>query len=329
MIKKPFLGLLKPRLEYDIGTHAPFWHDRSSLSAKHFHIMLAATLAIIPGFVQYGGCAVAVVCFSVSTAMIWEMIFNKIKKQPVTIGDGNAALIGLLLAMMVPATTPWWAVLSETFLAIVIGKQILRGLGGNPFNPVVISMVILSFSWKEIFDFNETLLSYDFHFTMAYPLASLKAFGPDSISSFSTTDLLMGRQTGGIGSTCGIALLIGGLYLIVRGFIRWEISFSFLAGVFVTALLFTLFGEEGKYAGPLFHLFTGYTLIGAFYLATENASSPATFIPMLLYGAGCGILTIVIRNIDLYVDGVILSLFLMNLANLLFHKIRPKAVGGA
>ncbi len=310
-----------------IVSHAPFWHDGSSLSTKHYHIMLAATLAVIPGFVQYGGPAVAVVCFSIATAMIWEMIINKIAKQPVTIGDGNAALIGLLLAMMIPATTPWWAVLTGTFLAIVIGKQIFGGLGGNPFNPVVVSMAILSLSWKGIFDFNEALLPYDFHFTMAYPLASLKAFGPDSISSFSIADLLIGRQVGGIGSTCGIALLIGGLYLIVRGFIRWEISFSFLAGVFVTAFLFTLFGEEGKYAGPLFHIFTGYTLIGAFYLATEDSSSPVNFFPMLLYGAGCGIMTILIRNIGAYVDGVILSIFLMNLANPLIDKIRPKALG--
>jgi len=310
-----------------IVSHAPFWHDGSSLSTKHYHIMLAATLAVIPGFVQYGGPAAAVVCFSIATAMIWELIINKIAKKPVTIGDGNAALIGLLLAMMIPATTPWWAVLTGTFLAIVIGKQIFGGVGGNPFNPVVVSMAILSLSWKGIFDFNEALLPYDFHFTMAYPLASLKAFGPDSISSFSITDLLIGRQVGGIGSTCGIALLIGGLYLIVRGFIRWEISFSFLAGVFVTAFLFTLFGEEGKYAGPLFHIFTGYTLIGAIYLATEDSSSPVNFIPMLLYGAGCGIMTILIRNIGAYVDGVVLAIFLMNLVNPLIDKIRPKALG--
>ncbi|MFH2064096.1 MAG: RnfABCDGE type electron transport complex subunit D [Pseudomonadota bacterium] len=310
-----------------VVSHAPFWHDGSSLSTRHYHIMLAAIPAVIPGFIQYGGRAVAVVCFSIATAMIWEMVVNKIAKLPVSIGDGNAALIGLLLAMMIPATTPWWTVLVGTLIAVVIGKQIFGGLGANPFNPVMVAMAILSLSWKGIFDFNEALLSYDFDFTMAYPLASLKAFGPDSISSFSMADLLMGRQTGGIGSTCGIAIIIGGLYLIARGFIRWEISVSFLGGVFITALLFVLFGEEGKYAGPIFHLFTGYTLIGAFYLATEDASSPVNFIPMLIYGAGCGIMTILIRNIGAYVDGVVLSILLMNLANPLIDKIRPKALG--
>jgi electron transport complex protein RnfD len=310
-----------------IVSHAPFWHDGSSISTKHFHIMLAAMLAVIPGFAQYGGRAVAVVCFSIATAMIWEIIINRIAKRPVSIGDGNAALIGLLFAMMVPATTPWWGVLVGTMVAVVIGKQIFGGLGGNPFNPVVVSIAILSLSWKGMFDFNEALLIYDFDYTMIYPLAALKAFGPDSISSFSITDLFMGRQTGGIGSTCGIALIIGGIYLAARGFIRWEISVSFIIGILVTALLFTMFGEEGKYAEPLFHLFTGYTLIGAIYLATEDSSSPVNFIPMLIYGAGCGIMAILIRNIGAYVDGVVLAILLMNIANPLFDKIRPKALG--
>ncbi|MFO7560119.1 MAG: RnfABCDGE type electron transport complex subunit D [Desulfobacterales bacterium] len=310
-----------------IVSHAPFWHDGSSISTKNYHIMLAAMLSVIPGFLQYGGPAVAVVSFSIATAMIWELIINQVSKRPVSIGDGNAALIGLLFAMMIPATTPWWGVLVGTMVAVVIGKQIYGGLGGNPFNPVLISIAILSFSWKGMFDFDEALLAYDFDFNMIYPLAALKAFGPDSVSTFSTADLLMGRQIGGIGSTCGIAIIVGGLYLIVRGFVRWEISVSFIAGIFITALLFTMFGEEGKYAGPLFHLFTGYTLIGAFYLATEDSSSPVNFIPMLIYGAGCGIMTILIRNIGAYVDGVVLAILLMNIANPLLDKIRPKALG--
>jgi len=310
-----------------IVSHAPFWQDGSSISTKNYHIMLEAMLPDIPGILQYGGPAVAVVCFSIATAMIWELIINRISKRPVSIGDGNAAMIGLIFAMMVPATTPWWGVLVGTMVAVVIGKQIYGGLGGNPFNPVLVSIAILSLSWKGMFDFDEALLAYDFDHTMIYPLAALKAFGPDSVSSFSSVDLLMGRQIGGIGSTCGIAIIIGGIYLIARGFIRWEISVSFIAGIFITALLFTMFGEEGKYAGPLFHLLTGYTLIGAFYLATEDSSSPVNFIPMLIYGAGCGVMTILIRNIGAYVDGVVLAILLMNIVNPLLDKIRPKALG--
>ena len=121
--------------------------------------------------------------------------------------------------------------------------------------------------------------------------------------------------------------MAGGLYLMLRGFIRWEISLSFLAGIFVTALLFKFFDASGQYEGPLFHLLTGYTLIGAFFLATEDSSSPVNFIPMLIYGAGCGVMTILIRNFGAYVDGVVFAILFMNLVNPLVDKLRPKALG--
>jgi electron transport complex protein RnfD len=130
-----------------------------------------------------------------------------------------------------------------------------------------------------------------------------------------------------VGSTFGLGLTVGGLYLILRGYIRWEISLSFLAGVFVTALLFNILGEAGKYAGPFFHLFTGYTLVAAFFLVPEDSSSPVNFIPMLLFGALAGLLTVLIRNVGAYVDGVPFSILLINLANPLLDKIRPKAIG--
>lgn len=308
-------------------SHAPFWHDGSSLSERTSHIILAAMLPVLAGFYHYGLPAVAVVSLSVSTAVLWELLMNKITRRTVSIGDGNAALIGLLFAMLIPATTPWWMVVTGTFVAVVIGKQIFGGMGANPFNPVLVGIAILMLSWKDFFDFNEALVNYNFNFEMAYPLAILKHFGPSAIESFSITDLLLGCQTGGIGSTFGIGIILGGIYLIYRGFIRWEISVSFLAGIFVTALLFRLFGSPDQYAGPWFHLFTGYTLIGAFFLATEDSSSPVNFIPMLIHGAGCGIMTVLIRNIGLYVDGVVFAILLMNICNPLIDRIRPKAIG--
>lgn len=289
--------------------------------------MAAAMLAVIPGIYHYGASAVGVVCLSISSAMLWELLFNRIAKRPVSIGDGNAAMVGLIFAMLIPAATPWWAVVTGTFVAIIIGKQIYGGIGANPFNPALIGLAILSLSWKDHFDFNEALLTYDLPFSMLYPLAALKSFGAGAIASFSPLDLFLGRQSGGIGATCGLALLIGGLYLIIRGFIRWEISVSYLAGVFLSALLFQFFGAPGQYAGPLFHLFTGYTMIAAFYLATEDSSSPVYFYPMLIYGAAAGIMTVLIRNIGAYVDGVVFAILLMNLVNPLIDKIRPKAIG--
>jgi electron transport complex protein RnfD len=113
---------------------------------------------------------------------------------------------------------------------------------------------------------------------------------------------------------------------MAKRYIRWEISLSFLAGIYLTALAFHM-AAPAQYAGPLFHLLTGYTLVGAFFLLPESASSPVNPIPMLIYGAGAGFLAMLIRNIGSYHDGVLLAVLLMNLVNPLLDKIRPKALG--
>ena len=309
-----------------IVSHAPFCHDGSSISVRSYHMMIAALPAVLFGFFQYGINAVGVVALSISFAIIWELAINKVTKRSISIGDGNAALIGLLFAMLLPATSPWWLIITGTFVAVVIGKHIFGGIGGNPFNPVLIGLAILMVSWKDFFDFDQALLNYDLGFAMVYPLAAFKHLGTPGIEAFSTGGLLLGQQSGGIGATFGLGLILGGIYLIVRGFIRWEISISFLAGIFITALLFNL-NNPTLYAGPLFHLFTGYTLIGAFFLASEDSSSPVNFIPMLIYGAGAGIMTVLVRNWGSYVDGVVFAILLMNLINPIVDKIRPKALG--
>ena len=288
---------------------------------------MAATLpALVMGIVQYGLPALGVIAFSVSCAMFWELLMNKAMKRPSSIDNGDAALIGLLFAMMLPATTPWWAVLVGTFVAVVVGKQIFGGIGCNPLNPVLVAMAILMLSWKGLLDFNEALVSYDLGFNMFYPLTAVKHFGTRALSDYSIAGLFLGQQPGGIGSAFGLGLIIGGAYLILRGFIRWEISISFLVGIIIAALLFNL-ADPDKYSGPMLHLFSGYTLLGAFFLATEDSSSPVNLVPMLIYGAGAGVLTILIRNLGVFVDGVVFSILIMNIANPLLDKIRPKAMG--
>jgi electron transport complex protein RnfD len=309
-----------------IVSHAPFWHYGSNINERSYHTMLAALPAVMLGVFQYGLPALAVVALSVSTSIFWEWAFSAVTKRPNTVGDGNAALIGLLLAMLIPAATPWWAVLTATFIAIIICKQIFGGIGGNSFNPVALTLALLVFSWKDIFDFDSALVDYDLGFIMYHPLVALKAFGTNAISDFSIGDLLLGRQVGGIGSTFGLGLIVGGIYLILRGFIRWEIAVSFLVGILVSATLFHL-ADPTRFAGPLFHLLTGYTLIGAFFLATEDSSSPVNFIPMLIYGAAGGIVTVIIRSIGADADGVVYAILVINMFNPLLDKIRPKALG--
>ena len=309
-----------------VVAHAPYWHDGSKISTKNYHIMLAALPAVLMGISHYGAPALGVIALAMACAMIWELIMNVAMRKPFSIGDGSAAVTGLLLGMLMPATAPWWVIALGTFIAIIVGKQIFGGIGFNPLNPPLLALAMLVISFKGVFDFDEALRHYDLGFIMTYPLADLKYFGTEAISKFSLGDLIMGRQSGAIGSTFGLGLTVGGLYLILRGYIRWEISLSFLAGVFITALLFNL-ADSAKYAGPMFHLFTGYTLIAAFFLVPEDSSSPANFIPMLLFGVLAGLMTVLIRNIGAYVDGVPFSILLLNLANPLLDKIRPKAIG--
>jgi electron transport complex protein RnfD len=309
-----------------IVSHAPFWHNGNRVTVRSYHTILAALPAVILGINYFGIPALRVMCLAVASAMIWELVVTLVSRRPITIGDGNAALIGVVLGMLMPATMPWWAVITGTFVAIVIGKEIFGGIGSNAFNAAAVAVAILMISWKDLFDFDGMLLNYDLEFAAAYPIAAAKHFGAEGIRSFNLWDLFIGKQIGGIGATFGLGLVLGGVYLIIRGFIRWEIPVAFLAGIYLTALIFHMI-DPARFVSPAFHLVTGYTLIGAFFLATEDSSSPVNFVPMLIYGAAGGIMTVLIRNVGVYVDGVIMAVLVINLIHPLLDKIRPKALG--
>jgi Na+-translocating ferredoxin:NAD+ oxidoreductase subunit D len=309
-----------------IVSHAPFWHIGSAVPDRNYNIALAALPAVLVGFFIYGAPAIAVICLSVATAVLWEFLLAYISKRPNTIGDGHAALIGLVFGMLLPATAPWWLVFTGTFVAVVIGKFSFGGIGANPFNPPVLSYAILAVAWRAYFNFDAQLANVPVDFTPFYPLAAAKAFGTQAVAGIPLIDLLVGREIGGIGATSGLALILGGIYLIARGYVRWEIPLSFVAALFISATMFHL-ANPAAYAGPFFHLFTGFSLIGAFFLATDDSASPVNTIPMLIYGAAGGIMTMLIRNIGAYPEGVIYAILLINLLNPLVDKIRPKAIG--
>ncbi len=309
-----------------IVSHAPFLHSGKGVPERYYNMLFAALPAALMGIVYFGVPALAVISLAISSAVLWELIINLVMKRPVTVGDGHAALIGLIFGMLLPATSPYWLVFTGTFVAILIGKQIFGGIGANPFNPAVLAYAILMISWQTYFDFDARLVHYDFDFFALYPPGALKAFGPEAVGNYNAIDLLLGRQAGGLGTTCGLALIVGGLYLIVRGFVRWEIPAAFIAGVVLMAAIFHAF-DPGRYAAPYFHLLTGYALFGAFFLAPEDSSSPVNTISMLIYGAMGGIMTILIRNIGAYADGVIYAILVINLISPLLDKIRPRALG--
>ena len=309
-----------------IVSHAPFLHIGSGVPERNYNAIIALIPAVLMGLAFFGAPALGVFCLSVASAIVWELLFNLAAKRPITVGDGHAALIGLLFGMLMPASAPYWLVITGTFLAIVVGKQIFGGIGANPFTPPVLAYAILLASWKGYLDFDAQLINFDFDFTAFYIPVAMKAFGTEALANVSLGDLIIGRQVGGIGATSGLALIIGGVYMIVRGFMRWEIPVAFIAGLLVTASLFHIADPE-TYAGPLFHLFTGYALIGAFFLATDDSASPVNKLAMVIYGAVGGIMTILIRHLGQYPDGVIFAILLINLINPLVDKIRPKAIG--
>jgi electron transport complex protein RnfD len=310
-----------------IVSHAPFWHDGDSLFTMNLNLMIAAMPAVIFGLVQFGMPALGVLALSLSTAMVWEYVITLVSGKKASIHDLDSAVIGLYLGMMLPATAPWWLVITGTFLAVVIGKMIFGGIGANPFNPTLIGMAILALSWKTLLDFDAAYVNYDFNFTALAPLAAVKAKGALAVSDlFPIKDLVMGNQVGSISTTFGLGLVIGGIYLILRGFVRWEIPVSFVIGIVFTALCFNMANPD-KYAGPMIHLFSGYTLFGAFFLAPENSSSPVNRIPMLIFGFCAGLIIILMRNIGVYEDGTVLGILLLNLVNPLIDTIRPKALG--
>jgi electron transport complex protein RnfD len=309
-----------------VVSYSPFLHNGSSVRNRSLNIIMALMPALIMGIYRFGLAALAVVALSISSAMIWELIMNRLMGRPESISDGNAALTGLIFALLMPAVTPWWVVITGTFIAIVIGKQVFGGIGCNPLNPALVAMAMLMLSWKGLLDFDAALVDYHFDFYSMYPLTAAKHFGASTIHFYNLMDLFTGRQAGGIGAVFGLGLLAGGVYLIIRGHIRWEIPFSFLVSIFLTAMIFNMVNPE-KFAGPLFHILSGYTLIGAFFLLTEDSSSPVNFLAMILYGTLAGVLTMLIRNTGYWLDGSVFAILLANISSPLIDKIRPKALG--
>jgi len=306
-------------------SHAPFWHDGDSLFKKNLNFIIALLPAAVFGVLQFGAPALGVLALSVSCAMLWELIINAVSKKPFTIGDLDAALIGLLFGMMLPAVTPWWLVVVGTFVAVFMGKMIFGGIGASPFNPALLGMAILMLSWNVFFDFDTAYVNYDFDFTALAPLVAVKFQGA-ATDLFPLSALFMGREVGAVGAVFSLGLIIGGIYLILRGYTRWELSVSFIAGIVITAFLFHLVNPD-SYAGPWFHLFSGYTMLGAFFLITDSSSSPVQRIPMLIYGLLGGFMIILMRNIGSYADGTILAILLVNVVSPLLDNIRPAALG--
>jgi len=305
----------------------PHCHSGARITGVSYNFFLALLPAVVMGITYYGFDALRVITASIASAMIAEALIQKILRKPVTIADGSAAVSGLLLALILPASVPLYVVVIANFAGIIIGKQCFGGLGANPLTPALVgwSIIRITKTWAGFLDFDLMLINYDTGFILQYPLAVLKAKGAAALNHFDLVALFLGRQTGGIGASAIICLLAGGIYLVARGVIRWEIPLCFLIGIVAVSGIFWI-GNKTSYASPLFHLLTGNAMIGAFFLCTDNASSPVNRWGMVVYGLGCGVLTVILRAWSVYLDGVVFAILLMNLFVPLLDKLKIRQV---
>ena len=303
-----------------VVSFAPHWHSGTSIASSMYTIVLALLPALLYGMYIFGIDGARVVGLSVLTCVVSEYFLQKLFKKPVTITDGSAVVAGLLFGMILPAGSPFWLVLVGGFMTMLVGKHVFGGLGSNPFNCVLVGWAMVKISWKYQMDFNLTSVKSNLDIVTGYPLGILKKAGVAGLDHISLMDLFIGREIGGIGSTSALLLILGGLFLIYRGIIPWRIPLAFIVGVFITALIFNL-GDGTQYAGPLFNLFTGTTMLGAFFLATDYASSPVNKTSMLIFGFSCGVMTILLRSWSIYEDGTFFAILLMNILTPFLDKI--------
>ncbi|MFH1481464.1 MAG: RnfABCDGE type electron transport complex subunit D [Pseudomonadota bacterium] len=316
---------MKPK--YLIVSPGPHIHCGVRISDMAFNILIALIPAVIFAIYYYGLDAVRVMGASIASAMLAEVIIQKIMGRPITIADGSAAVSGLLLAFLLPASVPLYVVVVANFAGIIVGKQCFGGLGAHPLNPALVGWAVIRVTktWASFLDFDLMLINYDTGFLLQYPLAVLQAKGAGAISHFDYAALFLGKQTGGMGASAVVWILLGGIYLILRGVIRWEIPVCFLLGVTVISGLFWITNSP-VYADPLFHLITGNVMIGAFFLSTETSSSPVNRWGMIVFGLSCGAITVILRAWSIYPDGVVFACLLMNLFVPLMDKLKAKQV---
>ena len=333
----------------------PFAHDRSSVNRIMLEVCLALLPATLFGLYLFGWPAINLWVLTCAAALATEAACLRMVGQPQRrLLDGSALLTGWLLALSLPPWAPWWIGVGGSVFAIGIGKQLYGGLGQNPFNPAMLARVAL-------------LIAFPLQMTswaLPHPLGSHAAPGfleglhitfggvmPDGMSgatalgnlrteltlhrsaedilagSFALIPALLGNTGGSLGETSELLILLGGLWLLGRRIIHWQIPLSMLLAVAVLAALAHQINPV-RYAGALFHLSSGGLLLGALFIATDPVSSPVGRTGRLIFGTCCGVLVYVIRTWGSFPEAVAFAVLFMNaLAPLIDRYFRPRAYG--
>ena len=305
-------------------------------------LMYGVVWALLPAFLVsafYFGLGVIIVTLvSIISCILFEYLIQKylFKTEPTHL-DGSAALTGLLLAFCLPSNIPVWIILIGSLVAIGVGKMSFGGLGNNPFNPAIVGRVFLFISFPvAMTSYPEPgqWLAYTDASTGATPLGIMSDNLANEVPVSgimaqipSYMDLFMGKMLGSTGEIAAFALILGLFYMLWRKIITWHIPVSILLTVFIFTGALWL-GNHEKFADPLFHLLTGGLILGAVYMATDYVTSPMATKGMLIYGAGIGIITVLIRTFGAYPEGVQFAILIMNGFTPLINKyIKPDRFG--
>ena len=294
-------------------------------------VMRTVFIALIPsglaGVFIFGFPALKVMLISILSCLITECLIQKARRQKIAASDGSAALTGLLLAYNLSSNVPFWIPLAGGIFAIAIAKQAFGGLGANIFNPALAARAFLLASWpKHMTEFLRPFSADGI--TQATPLTVIKEGAVKGLSDLGISywDLFLGRRGGCLGEVCIIALLLGALYLLWKGYIWYHAPAGFILTV---GGLSWIFAAQGFLKGDfLFSILAGGLILGAFYMATDYVTTPITKRGQLVFGIGCGIIAFVIRRFGGYPEGVSYSILIMNaLTPLIDRYLRPRKYG--
>ena len=270
-------------------------------------IMLDVVLALLPALAVGAGFqgprALIVALLSVSTCVVAEYLYARITRQRNTAVDGSAVVTGLLLAMTLPATVPYWLVIVGDVFAIIFVKALCGGLGQNIFNPALAARAFMLL----IFPVGLTRFQGLDGVTAATPLHHMVM---PALPTETIGQMFVGRCPGTIGEVSALALLLGGAYLVIRKVISIRIPAAYLGTVALVTLIFSKTGDPISWM--LYSLFSGGVMLGAIFMATDYATSPATPVGQVIYGIGCGILTVFFRYNGLFPEGVTYAILIMN-----------------
>ena len=304
---------------------SPHLHTKTSTKSLMRDVVIAMIPAVIVSVLFYGWAELLVLGVSVASCVLLEYLITKyLLNKPCTVCDMSAVVTGILLALNLPATTPWWVVFIGAVVAIGVAKMTFGGLGQNLFNPAIVGRVFLLISfptymtnWAKPNGFISTA-AVD-AFTGATPLGLAKEGGVAAVDGLDYMDMLFCNIGGSAGELSALAILVGFVYLLARRVIKPYITLSILATVAVFSGIFWAV-NPAEFTGPVFNLLTGGVLLGAVFMATDYVTSPMSNVGGIIFGVGIGLITMLVRYFGAYPEGMSFAILIMNAVVPLINK---------